>query len=51
MMFSSERPVFRFLIAQSVSTILIATASAFFWGRVGLIGAILGGAVASMNAI
>lgn len=50
-MFSSERPVRRFLIAQTVCIILTAVGTSLFWGRIGLLGALLGGGVAMMNAV
>ena len=50
-MFSRATPVRRFLIAQTVCIILIAGAASFFWGRAGMIGALLGGGVAMMNAV
>ncbi|CAN5384193.1 hypothetical protein BH10BDE1_BH10BDE1_22340 [soil metagenome] len=49
-MFSSERPVRRFLIAQTLCVILAAVGTAVFWGRIGLLGALLGGGVAMINA-
>jgi hypothetical protein len=50
-MLSSDRPVRRFLIAQSVCIVLTVAAGSLFWGRGGWIGAALGGGVAMMNAV
>lgn len=50
-MVSGSEPVRRFLVAQIISTILIAVVTSFFWGKAGAISVILGGGIALMNAV
>ena len=50
-MSSNRRPVRQFLIAQTVSTIILAVLTSVFWGKSGAIAATLGGGIALLNAV